>query len=86
MAHRTVRIPLNVPDIGDAESIELVQWNASAGESVREGQELCELVTDKAAFPLESPHDGVLVEIHVPEGASVHVGDTLAILETTGSD
>jgi len=48
-------IPLNVPDIGDTDKIELVSWNISAGQSVKEGQELCELVTDKAAFPLESP-------------------------------
>ncbi|MBW7859109.1 MAG: hypothetical protein H3C43_12645, partial [Leptonema sp. (in: Bacteria)] len=46
------RIPLLVPDIGDAEKIELVGWNIEIGAIVSKDQELCELVTDKAAFPL----------------------------------
>ncbi len=73
-------IPLKVPDIGDAERIELVGWNVRAGDRVEEGQELCELVTDKAAFPLESPRAGVIVELKGAAGDAVHVGDTLAIL------
>ena len=74
-------IPLNVPDIGDTDKIELVSWNISAGQSVKEGQELCELVTDKAAFPLESPFSGTIVRILKKEGDPVHVGDTLAVLQ-----
>jgi pyruvate/2-oxoglutarate dehydrogenase complex dihydrolipoamide acyltransferase (E2) component len=75
------RIPLMVPDIGDAGSIEVVSWNVQPGQSVSENQELCELVTDKAAFPLECPHSGRIVEIIQPRGSTVKVGDALAILE-----
>lgn len=73
-------IPLNVPDIGDAEKIELVAWYVAEGESVNEGQELCELVTDKAAFPLESPRAGVVAEIKKTQGSTVAVGETLVTL------
>ena len=73
-------IPLKVPDIGDAEKIELVAWYAAAGDPVAENQELCELVTDKAAFPLESPRSGRLGEILKPAGSQVKVGETLALL------
>ena len=76
-------IPLNVPNIGDAESIELVSWNVEAGATVTKGQELCELVTDKAAFPLESPQGGVLTAILKDAGSQVKVGETLARLEPT---
>ena len=75
-------IPIMVPDIGDAEKIEVVGWNVEEGTQVDESQELCELVTDKAAFPLESPEKGVLKTILKKSGESVNVGDTLAILET----
>ncbi len=77
----TKRIPLNVPDIGEADRIELVTWNVPSGAQVHMHQELCELVTDKAAFPLESPYPGRLVEILAAAGSLVHVGDPLAVLE-----
>jgi len=76
------RIPLNVPDIGDAEKIELVGWNVQSGDSVTKDQELCELVTEKAAFPLECPEKGRIVSIEKKAGETVKVGDTLAFLET----
>ena len=75
------KIPLMVPDVGEVSSIELIEWHVAPGDTVRQGQELCELVTDKAAFPLESPFDGVLAEILKPQGSWVNQGDTLAILQ-----
>ena len=74
-------LPLSVPDIGDAEKIELVTWNVRTGEHVEPGQELCELVTDKAAFPLEAPRSGTVLEIKRAAGDLVAVGDTLLILQ-----
>lgn len=76
-----VRIPLCVPDIGDAEKIELVGWKVKAGDTVAKDQELCELVTEKAAFPLECPGEGTIVSIEKNAGEFVRVGDTLAFLE-----
>lgn len=73
-------VSLKVPDIGDADKIELVAWHVTAGDTVSDGQELCELVTDKAAFPLESPHDGRIAKILEPVGSVVSVGQTLAKL------
>ena len=74
-------IPLNVPDIGDADKIELVAWNIKAGDRVDKSQELCELVTDKAAFPLEAPDAGLIKELKKAAGEAVKIGETLAILE-----
>ncbi|MBX7057745.1 MAG: lipoyl domain-containing protein [Leptospirales bacterium] len=75
------QVDLKVPDIGDAERIELVSWNIAQGDRVREGQELCELVTDKAAFPLEAPFDGVISALLRSVGEVVRVGDALARIE-----
>ena len=70
-----------MPDIGDAEQIELVTWNVSEGDQVREGEELCELVTDKASFPLESPYKGKISKIEKKSGSVVKVGEVLLFLE-----
>ncbi|MCB1304920.1 MAG: lipoyl domain-containing protein [Leptospiraceae bacterium] len=75
-------IPLMVPDIGDAEKIEIIAWIVEEGDRVEENQELCELVTDKAAFPLECPNNGTLRSILKKAGDSVKVGDTLALLDS----
>ncbi len=74
-------IPLLVPDIGAFENIELVQWNIKEGDVVERDQELCELVTSKATFPLESPFKGKIKKILKPEGSKVNIGELLAILE-----
>jgi len=76
-----MRIPLSVPDIGDAEKIEIAGWKVAAGAEVVVDQELCELVTDKAAFPLESPYNGKIVSVEKKAGDCVHVGDILAYIE-----
>lgn len=70
-----------VPDIGDAEKIELIGWSMDAGAHVSVGDELCELVTDKASFPLEAPCSGTLLSIEKEAGQSVHVGEVLAHLK-----
>ncbi len=74
-------LELKIPDIGGNDGIELVQWNVKPGESFRAGAELCELVTDKAAFSLEAPQDGKLLEIFVQEKAHPKIGDLAAKIE-----
>ena len=73
-------LELKTPDLGDSEKIELVKWYVRKGESVQSGQEILELVTDKAAFPMESPYDGTLEEILIPEGSTVQRHQVLGIL------
>jgi pyruvate/2-oxoglutarate dehydrogenase complex dihydrolipoamide acyltransferase (E2) component len=56
-------------------------WFRAAGDSVKEGEELVELVTDKATFNLPSPASGTLKEISVKEGDEASVGQVLARIE-----
>ncbi|MCB1177547.1 MAG: lipoyl domain-containing protein [Leptospiraceae bacterium] len=74
-------IELKTPDLGDSDKIELIKWYVSEGEKVEIGQELIELVTDKAAFPVESPYEGILKEIKIGSGSIVQKGEVLGILE-----
>ncbi|MDH5719608.1 MAG: lipoyl domain-containing protein [Spirochaetia bacterium] len=75
------QIELKIPDVGDTESIELVKWNLKEGEKFETGFELCELVTDKAAFSLEAPSDGILTQIIIKNGSQVKVADLAGIAE-----
>ncbi len=76
---------LKTPDLGDSDKIELVKWYINLGEKVLEGQEVLELVTDKAAFPLESPLAGILSKKNFSEGAVVKKGDILGSLTIQNS-
>ena len=72
---------LKTPDLGDTEKIELVRWLRKVGDSVSKGDEMIELVTDKAAFPVESPYSGILKKIIMDEGSVVKKGDILGIMD-----
>lgn len=53
-------------------------WLKSVGDGVKEGEDLVELVTDKAAFNMPSPVSGVLKELLASEGDQVSVGQVIA--------
>lgn len=77
----TVDVPL--PDLGD-ESVQEVltsAWLANVGERVREDDDLLEITTDKAAFCVPCPRDGVLKKTCVAAGDTIHVGDVICVLE-----
>jgi len=80
MIHKN-EIPLIVPDIGENEKIEIVSWHVKIGDKVDAGCELCELVTEKAAFSLESPNDGTISAIYKIAGDFALPGETIAALE-----
>lgn len=56
-------------------------WHKQPGETVKEGENLVELVTDKATFNMPSPVSGTVKEILVSEGDSAKVGQTIAVIE-----
>lgn len=74
-------VDLKIPDIGGNDGIEVVKWNKKPGEAFAAGDELCELVTDKAAFSLEAPKDGRLLEICVAEKSNPKIGELAARVE-----
>ena len=55
-------------------------WYKQVGETIKEGEDLVELVTDKATFNMPSPVSGILKEVLVNEGDAAKVGDTIAII------
>lgn len=53
-------------------------WLKNVGDTVKEGEDLVELVTDKAAFNMPSPVSGTLKEVLASEGQQVNVGQVIA--------
>lgn len=53
-------------------------WYKRPGDTVKRGEPLFAVETDKVNTDVESPYDGVLAEIVVPEGERAEVGQVLA--------
>ncbi|MCG8586243.1 MAG: 2-oxo acid dehydrogenase subunit E2, partial [Pirellulales bacterium] len=66
------------PELGEGIlEAEVVQWLIKPGDSVERGQNLVEVLTDKATVDLPSPFDGEVIELRAEPGAIVQVGSSL---------
>jgi pyruvate dehydrogenase E2 component (dihydrolipoamide acetyltransferase) len=75
-------IEVRLPSLAEGVDKATVTYcHKSAGDSVKEGDDLIELVTDKATFNMPSPVSGILKEILVSEGDQVKVGQIVARIE-----
>ncbi|GBU19134.1 MULTISPECIES: pyruvate dehydrogenase complex dihydrolipoamide acetyltransferase [Methylobacterium] len=65
----------------------LAKWLKKEGDSVKSGDVLAEIETDKATMEVEAIDEGVLAKILVPEGtADVPVNDLIALIAADGED
>ncbi|HEY6223922.1 MAG TPA: dihydrolipoamide acetyltransferase family protein [Gemmatimonadales bacterium] len=62
----------------------LVKWSKSVGDAVKAGETLAEVETDKAVMELVARADGQLLKQVVAEGATVPVGETVAVIGAPG--
>ena len=62
----------------------VVKWLKRMGQKVRQGEPLVELQTDKVNYELDSPVEGVLLEIVAKEDSEVPVGDMLCHIGRPG--
>ena len=79
-----MRVEVRLPELGeDVEGPAKVSfWYVDKSENTNEGDDLIEMVTDKATFNVPSPVSGALVEVNVGEGDEVNVGDLMGVIET----
>lgn len=64
----------------------VAKWNKKVGDSVKEGDVLAEIETDKAVQDFESEINGTLLYIGVEEGNAAPVDSILAIIGEQGED
>jgi len=62
----------------------ITKWFRNKGESVSVGDILFSYETDKAAFDLEAPADGILLDVYFADGAEVPVLTNVAVIGKTG--
>ena len=74
-----------VPDLGGAESVDVIELSLAVGDNVELEGALLVLESDKATMDVPSPFDGQLVKYLVAEGDTVKVGDAIAELEIIAS-
>jgi len=64
----------------------IAAWHKKVGDTVKKGDLLAEIETDKATMELESYQNGVLLHIGTPRGGKLQVNDLLAIFGKQGED
>ena len=53
----------------------------AAGDTIKKGDDIIELATEKSVFVVPSPVDGTVQEIEVEEGQTVHDNTVLMVIE-----
>ena len=64
----------------------IAAWHKKVGDSVKKGELLAEIETDKATMELESYKDGTLLHIGIDKGGKLQVNDLLAVIGQPGED
>lgn len=64
----------------------VAEWHKKIGDTVKSGELLAEIETDKATMEFESFYDGVLLHIGIEKGKTVPVNSLLAIIGNAGED
>ena len=75
---------ITVPDLGGAETVDVIELSVQPGEIVEIEDSLLVLESDKATMDVPSPQSGTLLQYLVTEGSTVQVGDAIAEIETVG--
>ncbi|MEU7054620.1 dihydrolipoamide acetyltransferase family protein [Streptomyces sp. NPDC046197] len=84
MTEASVR-EFKMPDVGEGlTEAEILKWYVQPGDTVTDGQVVCEVETAKAAVELPIPYDGVVRALHFPEGTTVDVGTSIIAVDVTG--
>jgi pyruvate dehydrogenase E2 component (dihydrolipoamide acetyltransferase) len=64
----------------------IAAWHKKVGDTVKKGDLLAEVETDKATMELESYKDGTLLHVGADQGGKLQVNDLLAIIGKKGED
>ncbi|AJP02040.1 branched-chain alpha-keto acid dehydrogenase subunit E2 [Streptomyces cyaneogriseus subsp. noncyanogenus] len=72
-----------MPDVGEGlRDAEIIRWLVAPGDTVDDGQPVCEVETAKASVELPVPFAGVVRDLCFPEGATVAVGTPIITVDT----
>jgi pyruvate dehydrogenase E2 component (dihydrolipoamide acetyltransferase) len=78
-------IDIKIPDVGDFDSIEVIEILVSKGDSVKIEESLITLETDKASMDIPSPETGEINSLNVKVGDLVKKDDIIGNIKIIGS-
>src|SRR5687768_2948476 len=64
----------------------VAKWHKKVGDTIKSGELMAEIETDKATMDYESFNSGTVLYLGVQEGQAVQVNDVLAIVGNPGED
>ena len=70
-------IDIKIPDVGDFDSIEVIEVLVGKGDLVNSEESLITLETDKTSMDIPSPEDGKISILNVKAGDNVKEGDII---------
>ncbi|MBE0700959.1 MAG: 2-oxo acid dehydrogenase subunit E2 [Acholeplasmataceae bacterium] len=74
-------------DIGEGiHEGQILKWYFKVGDQVKEGDTLVIVETDKVNAELPAPVDGIIKKIGAQEGETIHVGETIVIIDDGTSE
>jgi 2-oxoisovalerate dehydrogenase E2 component (dihydrolipoyl transacylase) len=74
-----------LPDLGEGTvEAEIVEWHVNVGDEVKEGDVICDVMTDKANVEVPAPVDGKVLRTNGEPGDVIAVGSELIALEAKG--
>jgi pyruvate/2-oxoglutarate dehydrogenase complex dihydrolipoamide acyltransferase (E2) component len=68
------------------DDINIVEWFVKEGDEVKEGQELCEIESQKITNRIEAKSQGTVLKIIVKEGDKAPIGAVVAMIGDQGDD
>ncbi|MBM33396.1 MULTISPECIES: dihydrolipoyllysine-residue acetyltransferase [unclassified Arsukibacterium] len=74
-----------LPDIGEGiVECEIVEWLVSEGDTIKEDQPVCDVMTDKALVQIPAVHNGVVSKLYYAKGEIAKVHAPLFEMEIAG--
>ncbi|HWR38434.1 MAG TPA: dihydrolipoamide acetyltransferase family protein [Patescibacteria group bacterium] len=80
-------IAINMPKLGLSMKEGMVaKWLKNEGDSIKKGETLLEVMTDKIANKIDAPQDGILLKIVAVKKAKLPIGGLLGVIGDAGED
>jgi dihydrolipoamide dehydrogenase len=78
-------VEILVPDIGNFDSVDVIEVLVSAGDTISKEDSLITVESDKASMDIPSSHSGVVKEVKVKVGDKVAKGSLILLVESEAS-
>jgi pyruvate/2-oxoglutarate dehydrogenase complex dihydrolipoamide acyltransferase (E2) component len=79
-----MKMEVIIPRLGssdESDEVKILRWLKAKGETVKKGEPLLEVETDKVNVEIEAPASGILSEIRAEEGCVASFNSVVAIIE-----